>query len=260
MSYLDAMILGIIQGLTEFLPVSSSGHLVVLQNWLGHQSDSPEMLTFDVVSHLGTLLAIAIVFRRPLTRFLTNRRHSPRIALLALVATGVTGVVGMACQDWFESLFGQPRLVGVAFVLTGAILYITTGANRPRRGWRQFSFSAAGVVGLAQAIAITPGISRSGVTICAAMLLGLRRRWAAEFSFLIAAPAIVGATILKLNDFLGAASDVVVGPLVLGGTVSFVVGLVALPLLLRMVHRSRLHWFSYYLWPLGLFVLILGAP
>ncbi len=262
MSYLEAVILGIIQGLTEFLPVSSSGHLVLLQGWLGHDPESPEMLAFDVVSHLGTLLAFAVVFRRPALALLASRRHAPRIIGLALVATVLTGVVGLSCQSWFKSLFGENRLVGVAFMVTGVVLFVAARAPVPKKGWRQFSFLAAGAVGLAQALAIAPGLSRSGLTISAATFLGLRRRWAAQFSFMIAAPAIVGATILTVRDLLEAAPadqlSSFAGPLLAGGVVAFGVGLVALVLLLRMVQRSQLHWFSYYLWPLGLYAILTG--
>ena len=262
MSYLEAVMLGIIQGLTEFLPVSSSGHLVLVQDWLGYDPESPEMLAFDVVSHLGTLLAFAIVFRRPALALLASRRYAPRIISLALVATVVTGIIGLSCKSWFQSLFGEGRLVGVAFMATGLVLFVAARAPIPKKGWRQFSFLAAGAVGLAQALAIAPGLSRSGLTISAATLLGLRRRWAVQFSFLIAAPAIVGATILTVGDFLEVASDdqlsSFAGPLLVGGATAFVVGLLALVLLLRMVQRSQLHWFSYYLWPLGLYTILAG--
>ncbi len=262
MNYLNAILLGIIQGLTEFLPVSSSGHLVVLQDWLGFNPDSPEMLAFDVVSHLGTLLAVAVVFGQQIRKLLTTRQHAPRILGLGLAATLITGIIGLSCKGWFESLFAHTRLVGTAFIATGVVLFATSRARRPRKGWKQFGFWAAGLVGLAQAVAIIPGISRSGLTICVAMLLGLRRRWAAQFSFLIAAPAIIGATILELKHFFEASSADQIsdftGSLVIGGLVAFVVGLLALLLLLQMVQRSRLHWFSYYVWPLGLYVMLAG--
>ncbi len=262
MSYLDAIVLGIIQGLTEFLPVSSSGHLVLLQAWLGYDPESPQMLAFDVVSHFGTLLAICIVFRKHLIKLLLRNTYRFRILALAILATLVTGIIYLACKDWLESAFGQVRGVGAAFMVTGLILFVTSRAPRPRCGWKRFGFSRAGIIGIAQGVALLPGISRSGLTICAATLLGLRRRWAAHFSFLIAAPAIVGATILKLGDFLEVSTNdqlsSFAGPLLAGGAVAFAVGLVALVLLLRMVQRSQLHWFSYYLWPLGAYVILRG--
>ena len=175
----------------------------------------------------------------------------------------ITAAIGLSCKSYIESLFGQTRLIGGAFIVTGVVLFAAARAPRPRKGWKQFTILAASVVGLAQALAIVPGLSRSGLTICAATLLGLRRRWAVEFSFLLAAPAILGATILELKDLFDVVpadqlSDLA-GPLTVGGVVAFGVGLLALMLLLRMVQRAKLHWFSYYLWPLGLYVLLRGV-
>lgn len=262
MSYLKAVILGVVQGLTEFLPVSSSGHLVLLQNRMGLDPDSPEMLAFDVVSHLGTLLAVGVVFSPSAFRLFSSRKHALRILGLGLIATVVTAVVGLTFQEWFKSFFARENvwLVGLAFMVTGVVLFATRFAPRPRKGWRKFSFGAAAVVGLAQAVAIIPGISRSGATISVAIWLGLRRRWAAQFSFLIAAPAIIGATILELKDFSSMADSNQIadfaGPLAVGGLVAFVIGLASLMLLLKMVQQARLHWFSYYLWVLGGWVII----
>ncbi len=260
MNYFDACVLGALQGLTEFLPVSSSGHLVVFQASRGLLPNSPEMLVFDVVGHLGTLLAVAVVFCRPMLRLLNHRRHARRVIGLAAAATAVTGLIGVTFKTQFESLFAEYHLVGLAFLATGAVLLAAGRAPRPRRGWKRFGFWIAVAVGLAQAIAIVPGISRSGLTIGVAMLLGVRRRWATEFSLLIATPAICGAAILKLWDltFDPAATQwaASAGPILLGGLVAFAVGLAAVHLLLRIVQRSRLHWFSYYVWGLGLYVLV----
>ncbi len=263
MSYLHAIALGIIQGLTEFLPISSSGHLAVVQEWFGYDPASPQMMAIDVVSHLGTLAAAGVVFRRPLVRLLASRCHAGRILGLCVAPTVITAAIGLSCSSYFKSIFGQSRLIGVAFIVTGIVLFVASRAPRPRKGWKQFTILAAGLVGLAQALAIVPGLSRSGLTICAATMLGLRRRWAAEFSFLIAAPAILGATILELKDLFDVVpadelSDLA-GPLTVGGVVAFGVGLLALILLLRMVQRAKLHWFSYYLWPLGLYVIFQGV-
>lgn len=261
MNYFQAVLLGIVQGLTEFLPVSSSGHLVLFQDWLALRPDSPEMLAFDMVSHVGTLLSLLVVFHKPAWKLCTNPRHAPRILGLALVATVVTAAIALPCKRWFESRFILTPMLGIELILSGVILFATSRAPRPRRGWRQFSYFSAGWVGLAQAVSILPGISRSGATICAAMLLGLRRRWAVEFSFLIAAPAILGASVVKLRD-LGEASqanlDGLVGPLIVGGFFAFIVGWFALLLLQRMVQRFTLHWFSFYLWVVGALIVMLA--
>jgi len=180
--------------------------------------------------------------------------------LLGGIATAVTAAIGLTCEEWFKSLFERPRLVGAALMVTGVMLFIPSRLPRPRKGWRQFRPAYAAAIGVAQAVAIVPGISRSGSTICTALLLGVRRRWAAEFSFLSAAPAILGATALQLREYTdSAATDHIArhaGPILVGGAVAFVIGLAALLLLLRVVHKSRLHWFSYYLWVVGLYAVV----
>lgn len=261
--FLKAALLGIIQGLTEFLPVSSSGHLAIAQAWLDLDAASLPMLLFDVFAHLGTLVAVLIVFRRQIILFSRRLRRETsrsfagdrvayRIALLAIAACVPTAVIGLAFKDRFEEAFGNQMWIGVALACTGAILFVTRWLPRPKRGWRRFTWWQAGLVGIAQGIAIMPGISRSGATICVALMLGLRRRWAGEFSFLIAVPAILGATVLKIVDsFQSVAVDgqsIGWGPIAVGGLLSFVTGVAALMCLLAVVRRARLHYFAIYCW------------
>lgn len=269
LDYLQAVLLGVIQGLTEFLPISSSGHLALVQRWLNFDPESVQMLLFDVLAHVGTLVAVAVVFRksagrffkRLLPEFMGATSHKPfasRVVLLALVATIPTGVIGLLFKETFEEAFGSPRAIGTCLIVTGFLLIALVKVPRGRRGWRKLRWWEGALVGLAQAIAILPGISRSGATICMASYCGWKRRWAAEFSFLIAVPAIVGGTILKLADTLelpSAALDAINwGPILVGSTASLVVGVFALKLLLDAVSRARLHYFAFYCWALGLFV------
>ncbi len=259
MTWDHAILLGILQGLTEFLPVSSSGHLVIVLKWLGYDPESPQMLAFNVICHVGTLLAICVVFRREFARLITYPRISRRILLLAALATVVTALIGLPLKDRFQAVFGSPQRVACAFIVTGALIWITERLPRPRGGWKKFGWLAAAGVGIGQAAAITPGISRSGITICFAMLFGLRRRWAAEFSFLIAVPAIVGATVFEIRDLSKAdvaVIDAQLGAFIVGGLMAAVSGYFALRILLRMLKHSHLHWFSYYLWALGAFLLL----
>ncbi|MBN1344521.1 MAG: undecaprenyl-diphosphate phosphatase [Phycisphaerae bacterium] len=285
MNYIQAIILGVIQGLTEFLPVSSSGHLALVQHWMKLEPESPLMITFDVATHLGTLLAVVVVFAATFLQYLRrlvaeirtprlepnpNRRRpwlvrnaAWRVLILGIIASVPTGLIGVVFKDQLEAAFGNPVLIGCALLATGVLLFISGKAPRPRKTWRQFGALGALLVGLAQGLAITPGISRSGATICTALLCGLKRRWAAEFSFFIAFPAICGAALLKAKDVLELPSDQIaampVGPIVVGSLVAAVVGYAALRLLLVAVRSAKLIYFSYYVWALGLLVIVLGA-
>lgn len=270
LDYVKALLLGAIQGATEFLPISSSGHLALTQRWLGLDPGSGQMLLFDLLTHCGTLIAVFVVFRRQATRFAvrllcessgswSGGRHAWRITLLAAVATVPTGVIGWRFKETFESAFDKPVWIGACLLVTGGLLAVLVTLRRGRRGWRDFRWWEAALIGTAQALAILPGISRSGSTICVACYCGWRRRWAAEFSFLVAVPAIVGAGILKINDTFdlpgGPFSAVAWGPVIAGSALSLVVGVLALRLLLNIVRRARLHYFALYCWALGAFVL-----
>jgi len=274
LTYLKALLLGIVQGLTEFLPVSSSGHLALLQDRLHLDPDSPALLLFDVLAHVGTVIAVLIVFAGPLGRYVARlrreaspmfrrRRYALRIALLGVVASVPTAGIGLAFKDTFEAAFARPRWVAGGLLLTGLLLLLTLWVPRGRRGWGRFGGGRALLVGVAQGLAILPGLSRSGATICTALYGGLRRRWAGEFSFFIAVPAILGATVLKLRDTWRLAPEVRAalpwGPLLLGAVVSLIVGVVALKWLLHTVRRGQLHWFALYVWMIGVLVLV-AAP
>ncbi len=273
LDYLKATVLGVVQGLTEFLPVSSSGHLALVQELFDLEPDSPQMLLFDVLAHLGTLLAVLIVFAGPLSRFFfrlrnecrstwTHKRTSLRILALGVAATIPTAIIGLTLKSSFEQAFGKPKWIAAALAVTGVLLAATKWIPRPTHGWRRFTWWQAIVVGIVQAMAIMPGISRSGATICAALFLGLRRRWAAEFSFLIAVPAIIGALFLQLGDAFARSAEVGAGygwgPAILGSFVSLIVGVFALRLLLGMVRSAKLHYFAVYCLLLSVIV-FLGA-
>lgn len=266
LSYVGGMLLGILQGATEFLPISSSGHLAILQRYLGYVPDSPEMLLFDVFVHLATLAAVAYVFAGSIRGFVSRlicesrpswsgRRDAWRIVCLMIAAIIPTGVIGLAFRGSFEAAFDRPRVIGTCLLITGGLLALTLVRRRQSRGWRRFYWWQAALVGFAQAGAILPGISRSGATICVATFFGLRRRWCAEFSFLIAAPAIAGGTLLMVLDVLALPSErfaaISWGPIIVGSAVSLVMGVMALRLLLGAVRTARLHYFAFYCWLLG---------
>ncbi|MEK6674416.1 MAG: undecaprenyl-diphosphate phosphatase [Planctomycetota bacterium] len=267
LTFLQAVVLGFVQGLTEFLPVSSKSHLAITQRLMGLRPDSDEMIFFDLLLHVATLAAVVVVFREPLVKFLSRlalelrsnwparRRYAWRIALLGMAATIPTGVIGITCKDFFESAFAKPRWTGFGLWVTATLLVVASILPRGRRRWRDFAFWQAGFVGLAQGAALLPGISRSGSTICAALFCGLRRPWAAQFSFLIAFPAILGGTLIKLKDLPDGATSPAPqlhwAPMALGCFVSFLAGIVALRLLLSAVRKAKLFYFAGYCAILG---------
>jgi len=271
LDYFTAGLLGVLQGLTEFLPISSSGHLAIVQRWLELDPDSPPLLLFDVAVHLGTLLAILVVFRHAATRFVQGLlyeshatgaapHHARRVLLLGVLATIPTAAIGLAFKARFEAAFDRPVVIGSCLIITGVFLALLTFCPRGRRGWKKLRWWEAVLIGLAQSLAIFPGISRSGTTICMASYCGWRRQWAAQFSFLIAVPAIAGGTILKMRDVTGLADDssllIPWGPIALGSTVALVVGIFALKLLLQTLQRGRLQYFAAYCFVAGAAVLI----
>lgn len=271
MSWLQALLLGALQGATEFLPVSSSGHLALAQHFLG--VEGPQV-AFDVVLHVATLLAVVVVYRRDLVDLVrtvvvglaTRRfwrapaaavRESPELGLaLALVVGSIpTAVLGLLLQDPLEALFERPAVVAVMLLVTGAVLQLPRLVPPRRETGERIGVLTALAVGTAQGLAITPGISRSGSTISTALVAGVAPAAAARFSFLLSIPAILGALVLKLPDLSGTAA----GPrglLVLGFFTAFAVGWACLVALLALLRRGRFAVFSWYCWAVGLAALV----
>lgn len=264
------LLLAVLQGLTEFLPVSSSGHLKLLQAAFGV---SEPQTAFDVVLHLGTLVAVLVVYRREVSRILASLGRSSvrlasgrtagllaaepdtRLALLILLGSVPAGVVGVLFNDLLESRLASPLSVGVMLLVTGALL-VVGGRSRVGRGADEgrplhaLTVRDALVIGVAQSVALLRGISRSGSTISVALLVGVRREDAARFSFLLSIPAIGGAAVLELREGLG--RELGVGLLVLGGVVAAFVGWIALLTLIRVVKAGRLEHFAWYCGAVGL--------
>lgn len=229
------LLLGIIQGLTEFLPVSSSGHLVLLKHWINLQSENAVL---EVFLHFATLLAIIIFFRKKILKYATKEKFP-----LIVIGTLPIAVIGVLFKDEIQSLFNNYVLVIITLSLTGLILFLSRNSKEDKEN---LDLKMALFIGIAQAIALTPGISRSGITVATALLLGIKRKKAFEFSFILAIPALLGAFIINIPDICK--TKIETGNLLVGGVSAFLSGLFALWVFYKIVRKKDLYFFSYYLW------------
>jgi len=268
MNTLDAAFLGFIQGLTEFLPISSSGHLVIFQNLLGFAE--PQLLV-DVTLHVGTLLAVIIYFKDDIFRLVREapaalipwsrvkgrgKKNGEQKLILWIIAACVpTALIGLFFKEPLENLFASVTFVGYMLMVTGIVIGVTYFIPPRYTTRRDIGLVTALIVGTAQGLAIVPGISRSGATIACGLLCGLDRELAGRFSFLIAIPAIVGALLLQLHD--QPIGSVAIPTLVVGFAVSAVVGFLCLKVLMTMVKKGRLAYFAPYCLAAGATALIL---
>ncbi|MEW6025957.1 MAG: undecaprenyl-diphosphate phosphatase [Planctomycetota bacterium] len=253
MGFWEIVVLSIIQGITEFLPISSSGHLVIAEHLFGLKNAETNLLLI-VILHLASLLAICISFYEEIIEMFLN----PKILYLVIVGTIPAGLVGYFFNDQISSLFTSPLVAGIGLLLTGIYLMLSefhwkgspTALDRA-------SAKQAFLVGIAQMIAIVPGISRSGSTLATGLLNGWDRPSAIKFSFLLAIPVMAGASILKLKDFgklTGAFQPI---PIIVGFIICLGVSLLAISFLVRMVRRGKLSYFAWYCLLAGLGILIL---
>lgn len=275
MTIFQGIILGLLQGVAEFLPISSSGHLAVVQRLFDLQ-DIP--LLFDVFLHLATLLAVIIFFWKKIwyllcvfCRWITRRSkqedssaHSTIIAFL--IGTGVTGVFGILLSDFISDI--SIKIICCGFIITAFLLLLSAWiekkyfANKTSQSSEQNSENIyvkpfQGLfIGLAQGFGVFPGISRSGSTIAGALLCGVNRKTAGEFSFLLSIPAILGAFLLEVKDIGQIGSSVGIAPIVAGCVAAFISGFVALFFLMKIICKGKLEWFSLYLIPLGILGII----
>jgi undecaprenyl-diphosphatase len=272
MSTLEAALLGLVQGVFMFVPVSSTSHLALTQHLLTRGGsplpapESPEMILFDIVVHVGTLVSIAVVMRQRLLqlwrgvagdlRRLTQgdgdgERTYLRLAGLGVVTVGVTGVLGLGVRTWGTEAFARPALIAAALVVTGAILWWTDHARPAWRGVGQLGLGVAVAIGVAQAAALLPGLSRSGLTIATALALGLRRPLAAEYSFIVAIPTILAAAGVQMVTVAAqgpAAFQLGAPAYAMGFVVAAIVGTGALVLVLRLLYQARFRIFAVYVW------------
>lgn len=275
MNFAEAIILGIIQGLTEFLPVSSSGHLVLLQQLLGLKEAE---IFFDVCVHLGTLVAVIIVFRQEIKniitallrllslagqkdRMLSTVESDPEVkmALLIVIGSIPTALLGLAFSGIADRLFASVFIVGLMLIVTGALLWLTRWTTKQVQPHEvdRLTPKNAFIIGIVQGLAVIPGISRSGSTISIGLLLGIKREIAARYSFLLSIPAIVGAGLLSLKEGLSGTDVIIQIPLV-GAAAAAIVGYAALKALLHVVKKGGLYVFAPYCWLVGILAIIFG--
>ncbi len=257
MNLIEVFILALIQGITEWLPVSSSGHLALAQLFLGVSAP----VLFDIILHLGTLFVILVAFRRDIANILTAfarrdfKTEEGRIGLYVILGSVPTAVIGFVLGDTFEAFFSSSVAIALALVINGFVLY---ASKLPKKKGRFLNWLDALLIGTAQGVALIPGISRSGATISTGLLRRVKIEQAFRYSFLLFIPAVIGASLVDgLREWQTlSASDIDFAAIALGLFVTSLVGYAFLWLLRKVVLREKFHWFSYYCWALGFLILL----
>lgn len=271
MTYLTSALLGLVQGVAEFLPISSSGHLSLMENLLKVAQDD---ILFEVLLHLGTLVAVCVVYWQDIVDmvrdffgvlgglFSKNRRMrvSPsantRLVFMLIVAT-IPLVLVIPVKDRVETLYGNTLFIGCALLATGIILFLSDRLAQGRKTARTATMMDALIVGLSQAVAVVPGLSRSGTTISIGMMRGFDRKFAVRFSFLLSIPAILGANILEVGDAVRAGLHTELIPIyILGMVISLVSGYFAIKLVNLLARKGKFGSFAYYCWAVGIVTII----
>jgi undecaprenyl-diphosphatase len=262
MNWIEALILGLVQGLTEFLPVSSSGHIELGKAILG--TESADNLMFSVIVHAATMLSIVVVFRAEIWHLIVQFfrfkwNEDTRYILLIVISMTPTAIVGLLFEEQIETFFeGKILFVGFMLLVTAFILFSTKFVKKNEKS---VGYLAALIIGIAQTIAILPGISRSGATIGTALLLGIDRNKATRFSFLMVLPPIAGATLIKVKDLFAepAAYSAEIMPLSIGFVAAFISGVIACSWMLKIVRKGNIVYFSIYCTIVGLTAIALSA-
>jgi undecaprenyl-diphosphatase len=248
LTLIDILILAVVQGITEWLPISSFGHLAIVEEYLGLELP----LIFNVMLHLGTMFVVLVVFWRDIINIvkalvsLDFKTDEGKLALLIAVGSVPTALIGFFFHDIFESFSHNLLAVGVALLITGFVLFV----SEMRKTDRELSYLDSLLIGTAQGIAVTPGISRSGVTIATGLLRRVKKEIAFKYSFLLSVPAVIGATAIESRDLVMGNVDWVA--LFLGAITSMMVGYISLKFLQKIVMKEKFHLFAYYCWIVGL--------
>ena len=278
MSLIQAIILGLVQGLAEFLPISSSGHLALLQTFFGVEESS--VLLFTVLLHVGTLISVFIIYWKDIVELLKelcltikdictgkglriNSSPTRRLGFMIIVATIPTAIIGLLFEDFFENLYSSVVSIAIGLVFTGAILLIAERSGKEDKGIMEMKFRHAIFVGIMQGIAICPGVSRSGSTLFGGLMAGLERKLAVKFAFLISIPSILGSVVLEAPDAFEQGTDMsMLLPIIVGMVIAAISGIIAIKTMIRVVSNKRLFGFTIYVWLVAIavfgYVLITG--
>ena len=252
MTLVDAIILGSIQGITEFLPISSSGHLVIAQSLLGLKLPGN---IIEVVTHLGTLFSVIIVFRKDIIKYFFDFKNplTKKYLLCLFIGTIPALIIGLSAKSFILLFFESIKMVSFSLIFTGVILFLSRKRNNKKS---KINYKNSLLIGISQALAIIPGISRSGITISTGLLLGMNAKDTARFSFLLAIPAISGAGLITAIDMLDQPVLISFNIMFAALASSFVVGYLSLKWFLRILENGKLHFFGFYCIAIGLIILL----
>lgn len=274
MGYFEAAILGLVQGLAEFLPISSSGHLALLQYIFGVEGD--KVIFFSVILHLGTLLSVFVVYRKDLYNLILELfrlikdlisgkglclegNDTRKLGVMIIIATLPTVAIGLAFKDLFAAFFGSLIAIGIGWIVTGFLMLFAEKIAGANKDIKKMNYRNAIFVGILQGFAICPGVSRSGSTLVGGLISGLNKEFAVKFAFLISIPSILGSAVLELPDAIKAGIEPsTLGPMALGFIIAAVSGYIAIKAMIKVVSDKKLKYFSYYVWVIGVLTLGVG--
>lgn len=267
MGYIEAIVLGLVQGLSEFLPISSSGHLALLENLFEIREES--VLFFAVLLHIGTLVSIFIVYHEDIYALIKElgllfkdifsgkglrieERPIRKLGIMIIVSSIPTAIMGLLFSNFIDKVFGSLIVISICWIITGFILFFSEKLKSNSKEIEGMKYRNAIFIGICQGLAIMPGISRSGSTIVGSLVTGLKREFAVEFAFLISIPAILGSAILEFPKAIKAGIDPsTIGPMIVGFLVAAISGYFAITTMIRIVSKHKMIYFSYYVWVIG---------
>lgn len=268
MGYIEAIVLGLVQGLSEFLPISSSGHLALLQSLFEINED--KVIFFAVLLHIGTLVSIFVVYHKDIYALIKElfllfkdiftgkglrieERPIRKLGIMIIVSSIPTAIMGLLFSDYIDKIFGSLTVIAICWIITGFILLFSEKLKNNKKEIESMKYRNAIFIGICQGFAIMPGISRSGSTIVGSLVTGLKREFAVEFAFLISIPAILGSAILEFPKAIKAGIEPsTIGPMIVGFLVAAISGYFAITTMIKIVSKHKMRYFSYYVWIIGL--------